>query len=134
MTTMVIKKNLVRAGFEGLFIRANDGLQALKAVAECLEDSRYQQILLLLDINLPIMDGFEVLCALKNDLVLSKIPVIMLSTTDDPREIERCYKNGCNAFVTKPLAPANFLETIQRLGLLIKTLKLPSIADDQRAA
>lgn len=130
----LIKKNLIRAGLEVLIVRASDGEQAIEAVTKSIGDSYSKQILLLLDINLPIMDGFEVLCALKKDLILSKVPVIMLTTTDDPREVERCYKNGCNAFITKPLEPIKFIETIQRLGLFIQTLKLPLVANDQTAA
>lgn len=80
--------------------------------------------LLLLDINMPRMDGVEVLSRMKGDPALKAIPVIMLTTTDDPREIERCYNLGCNAYVTKPVDFGQFAETLRRLGLFLQVVKV----------
>ena len=80
--------------------------------------------LLLLDINMPKMDGIEVLKRIKPDVKLKGIPVLMLTTTDDPREIEACYKLGCNAYIVKPVEYHKFQETLERLGFFIQIIKL----------
>ena len=80
--------------------------------------------LLLLDINMPKMDGIEVLRRIKASEDLKEIPVIMLTTTDDPREVETCYKIGCNVYVTKPIDFIKFTETLRRLGLFIQVVKI----------
>lgn len=80
--------------------------------------------LLLLDINMPKMDGIEVLERMKSDEELKEIPVIMLTTTDDPREVEACYKMGCNMYIAKPVDFVKFSETLKRLGLFIQIVKI----------
>jgi len=75
---------------------------------------------------MPRMDGLEVLKRLKSDPGLSTIPVIMLTTTDDPREIDECYLLGCNCYVTKPVEFKAFTETLRRLGLFIMIMRVSS--------
>jgi CheY-like chemotaxis protein len=66
-----------------------------------------------------------VLRLLKGDSRTASIPVIMLTTTDDPREIERCYQMGCSVYVTKPVEYAAFIEAIKRLGLFLQVVRVP---------
>lgn len=73
---------------------------------------------------MPRMDGIEVLRRLKNHDELKRIPVIMVSTTDDPPEIEKCYALGCNMYITKPLDYKLFSETLKRLGLFIQIVRV----------
>lgn len=80
--------------------------------------------ILLLDINMPKMDGIEVLSRMKDNPSTHDIPVIILTTTDDPREIDRCYRLGCNVYVTKPVDFASFGETLRRLGLFLQIMKV----------
>ncbi len=80
--------------------------------------------ILLLDINMPIMNGVEVLKLMKSDEILKKIPVIMLTTTDNPKEIDHCYALGCNIYITKPIDFIVFAETLKRLGLFIQIVSL----------
>lgn len=80
--------------------------------------------LLLLDINMPRMDGVEVLRRLKASDELRDIPVMMLTTTDDPREVEACYKIGCNIYITKPVDFLKFSDTLTNLGLFIQVVKI----------
>jgi len=75
--------------------------------------------LILLDVNMPGLDGAEVLRQIKAHPRKKKIPVIMLTTTDDPREIKRFYELGCSVYVTKPVDPGAFIEAIKRLGMFI---------------
>jgi CheY-like chemotaxis protein len=87
-------------------------------------------LLILLDINMPRVDGVEVLRRLKGDPKTTRIPVIMLTTTDDPREIQHCYELGCSVYVTKPVVYEEFIEAIKRLGLFLTIVKLPR--EDER--
>lgn len=79
--------------------------------------------LLLLDINMPRLNGVEVLARMKGDARLKDIPIMMLTTTEDPREVERCYRLGCNVYITKPVDFAQFAETLHRLGLFLQVVR-----------
>jgi DNA-binding NarL/FixJ family response regulator len=57
---------------------------------------------------------------------MAKLPIIMLTTTDDPREIHRCYQLGCNVYVTKPVEYDDFVEAVKRLGLFLQVVQLPN--------
>jgi CheY-like chemotaxis protein len=74
---------------------------------------------------MPKIDGIEVLRQIKADLLLKKIPVIMLTTTDDPREIDYCYSLGCNSYITKPVEFGAFSEALKRLGLFLMIVQIP---------
>jgi CheY-like chemotaxis protein len=64
--------------------------------------------LILLDINIPIYNGHEVLQIIKTDSKLKKIPVVMLTTSSHQRDIDKAYENYSNSYVKKPLAMENF--------------------------
>ena len=74
---------------------------------------------------MPGPDGFRVLAVLKDDPETREIPVIMLTTTDDPREIQRCYELGCSVYITKPVNYENFAEAIRQLGLFLSVIQIP---------
>ncbi|MCA1966137.1 MAG: response regulator [Flavobacterium sp.] len=71
--------------------------------------------LILLDINLPIYNGHEVLKKIKNDENLKKIPVIMLTTSAYSNDINQAYDNNCNSYVKKPLDMHEFLDAILKI-------------------
>ncbi|MBC8505714.1 MAG: response regulator [Anaerolineales bacterium] len=73
--------------------------------------------LVLLDINLPKIDGIEVLRQIKKDPELKTIPVIILSTSDNDEDIERCYGNGANSYIVKPVDFEKFRQAIQELKM-----------------
>lgn len=81
-------------------------------------------LLVILDVKMPRIDGIEVLRRIKADRNFDTTPVIMLTTTDDPREIARCYELGCNVYITKPVEYAAFVEAICRLGLFLQVVTL----------
>jgi DNA-binding NarL/FixJ family response regulator len=54
------------------------------------------------------------------------VPVIILTTTDDPGEITRCYELGCNVYITKPVEYERFTEAIRQLGLFLAVVKIPN--------
>lgn len=71
--------------------------------------------LILLDINIPIFNGLEVLQQIKKDEELRKIPVIMLTTSSNQKDIESAYKNYCNSYIKKPLEMDDFMEAILKI-------------------
>src|SRR5437764_14955428 len=110
-------------------VHLHDGPAALDYLLPVREELRARQLppcLMLLDLNLPGCSGMEVLAHLKRDVRTKHIPVIMLTTTDDPREMEQCYALGCNAYLTKPVAYDQFIAVIQKLGWLLTELEVPA--------
>jgi CheY-like chemotaxis protein len=124
----LVRRNLQRAGVANEVIHVADGQAALHFVhreGPFAGRSRNSPLLVLLDINMPILDGVETLRRLKAEEATRHIPVIMLTTTDDPREIARCYELGCSVYVTKPVAYERFVEAIRQLGLFLQVVQIP---------
>ena len=124
----LIQRNLERVGVVNGFTRLKDGQETLDYLfAEGPYAGRPvgETTLLLLDINMPRVDGVEVLRRLKADPRTAGMPVIMLTTTDDPREVERCYRLGCSVYITKPVDYQAFIEAIKRLGLFLQVVQVP---------
>jgi len=123
----LIKEGLEESGVCNRMIRFSNGEEVwhfLTGTGDKEVKDKSKTYLLLLDINMPRMDGVEVLKRMKGSEELKEIPVMMLTTTDDPREVEQCYKLGCNAYITKPVDFGDFAETLKRLGLFIKIVKI----------
>ena len=125
----LIEKNLRRAGLNNPIERFEDGQFVLDFLFGRGERRRSPETpyLLLLDIRMPKIDGVEVLRQLKEDAELRKIPVIILTTTDDPREVERCHALGCSTYIVKPVDYDRFAEAIQNLGLFVGLVQVPEI-------
>jgi len=124
----LVQRNLERAGLLNGFLRVRDGQELLDCLAS--RGSSHEQTLgdalvILLDINMPRIDGIEALRQIKANPETHRIPVIMLTTTDDPREIDRCYELGCNVYVTKPVEYDGFIDAIRRLGLFLQIVQRP---------
>jgi CheY-like chemotaxis protein len=125
---ILIRENLEAAGLRNRIEHFRDGQAVLDFLAQRRPDDR-ESYLVLLDIRMPKLDGIEVLRRLKADPELSTLPVIMLTTTDDAREIERCYKLGCNVYIQKPVDYDRFAEAIRRLGLFVPLLLIPAVRE-----
>ena len=124
----LVQRNLERAGLANGLHRLKDGQEALdflRGEGDYAGRNPNQPVLVLLDIKMPRVDGVEVLRQLKADPRTALIPVIMLTTTDDPREIQRCYELGCSVYVTKPVDYQGFVEAIKRLGLFLQVVRVP---------
>jgi CheY-like chemotaxis protein len=129
----LIEKNLRRGGVINQIIRFDDGQKAVDFLfksGEYADDRNPAPLLVLLDLNLPVLDGCQVLQRIKSDERTRKIPVVMLTTTDSPQEIDRCYDLGCNIYVVKPVEYVQFSAAIRNLGLFLSIVKIP---DDEPA-
>lgn len=120
------RRNLERAGFGGEVFRMRDGQELL----DSLEEERNRglagrRLVVLLDIRMPKVDGFEALSRIKSNPRTQPIPVYMFTTTDNPSEISRAFRLGCNAWVTKPVAYEAFATTVGRLCEFLSAAQVP---------
>jgi len=118
----LIEKNLRRANITNAIVNVTDGQQAIDYL---FSNGRAQSLLVLLDLNMPVLDGYQVLERMKADERTKHIPVIILTTTNDTREISRCYELGCNVYITKPVNYEQFSDAIRKLGLFMAVLMIP---------
>jgi CheY-like chemotaxis protein len=126
----LIEKNLRRASIKNEMLRFTDGQQILDFLFRRGEGRQREDCapyLLLLDIRIPKIDGVEVLRQIKQDEELRKIPVIMLTTTDDPLEVDACHRLGCSHYIVKPVEYDKFSAALGQLGLFLKIVQVPQI-------
>ncbi len=122
----LIEKSFRRSGLANPIQRFADGTTALRHLFENrTADRGNRPSVILLDLNLPDVSGIDVLKRIKDDPSARLIPVIVLTTTDDKIEVQRCYDVGCNVYVTKPLADQGFADVIRHLGQLIALMRVP---------
>ena len=127
----LIEKNIRRAGVNNELIAFVNGASALEYLLGSDgsgEVSSRRQLLVLLDLNLPDMAGVEVLTNIKNNVHLKRTPVVVLTTTDDSREIQNCYDLGANVYITKPVNYDGFSNAIRQLGLFFSVIQVPENA------
>ncbi len=125
---LLIEKNIRRAGVGNAILHLRDGTSAIDFLfGPQARDRRgeHMPFMILLDLNLPDMSGADILRRVKGDDMLRRAPVIVLTTTDDKAEIDRCYDLGCNVYITKPLIYQNFAEAIRQLGLFLSVIQIP---------
>lgn len=120
----LIAEGLRESGVMNRILRFKDGQELWEFFMGAEGKLNERHYLLLLDINMPRMDGVEVLRRMKSDSLLKEIPIMMLTTTDDPREVENCYSLGCSVYITKPVDFGKFAETLTRIGLFIQVIKV----------
>jgi CheY-like chemotaxis protein len=77
-----------------------------------------------------VLDGYQVLERMKAAELTKRIPVVILTTTDDTREVSRCYDLGCNVYMTKPVDYQQFSEAIRKLGLFLSVVTIPDGGDN----
>jgi CheY-like chemotaxis protein len=117
---VLTKRYLEGLGLCNEIVRLADGQEALDFFYRrggCLEMDAGKQYVLMLDIRMPGIDGVEVLETFQNDEKLKDVPVIMLTTTNNPHEIERCYKLGCSAYIVKPVKYSTYIDAMRKVGL-----------------
>ena len=120
------RRNMERAGFRGEVLRMRDGQELLDTLRGEREQSLTgRRLVVLLDIRMPKINGFEALSRIKSNPRTRPIPVYMFTTTDNPVEISRGFQLGCNAWVTKPVAYEAFATTVGRLCEFLQATQVP---------
>lgn len=124
----LIEKNVRRAGVNNEIVPFTNGTAALDYIlgADRSGDvSQGRYLLILLDLNLPDMSGIDILEKVKSNQHTKRLPVVILTTTDDEREIQRCYDLGANVYITKPVEYESFANAIRQLGLFFSVMQIP---------
>ena len=123
----LIEKNIRRAGILNDITHFTDGTSALDYLFNASDGPALNgPALVLLDLNLPDMSGTDILARIKNGpAALKRTPVVVLTTTDDKVEIQRCYDLGCNVYITKPVNYESFAQAIRQLGLFLSVIQVP---------
>ena len=130
----LVRRNLRRAGLNSEPVHVRDGQEVLDYIyrrGPWTERTTHAGLVLLLDLNMPRLGGLEVLRRLRSDPKLSRIPIFVLTTTDDPAELDRCYALGASACIIKPVDYAAFSDTVQRLGQFLMTVRIPGETPSQ---
>jgi CheY-like chemotaxis protein len=125
----LIERNIRRAGVNNEIVPFTNGTDALNYLLG--EDGSGEAhasrcLLVLLDLNLPDMTGVDILTKVKSNPHLRRSPVIVLTTTDEQTEIQRCYDLGANVYITKPVNYESFAHAIRQLGLFLAVMQVPA--------
>ena len=113
---LMIEEALENAQTQTVVSRVADGREALDYLhREAPYESALRPDLILLDLNMPRMDGRETLAAIKNDEALKAIPVIILTTSGAEPDITSSYQHRANAYVTKPFGLDDFEATVRQI-------------------
>lgn len=106
-----------KSGLKNPIFRCSDGDEALEFL---FRRGRFADVprpgVILLDLNLPGTDGREVLAEIKADASLKQIPVIVLTTSSDNRDVQACYNAGASSYIQKPVDLDGFMRAIERLN------------------
>ena len=121
----LIQMNLKRAGVKNIKW-AKNGREALDFL-QGEGKEKIHRILMLLDINMPVLNGMETLKIIKNDEILKVLPVVMLTTTDNPAEVKACYDLGCNFYIKKPVDYKVFMNTVREIASFASVCILPEV-------
>jgi two-component system response regulator len=116
LTILAFKRN----SFNNRFVILRDGAEAIDYFSQSSERDQLKEgalpSLILLDLNLPKVNGLEVLRHLRANESTKFTPVIVLSTSKDKKDIQTSYINGANSYIIKPVDFSEFLESVKRLG------------------
>ena len=96
-------------------VRCEDGQEALDYLQQQEAKDAIKPGIILLDLNLPGIDGRDVLKTLKSHATMKNIPIVVLTTSNDERDIQACYDLGANTYIQKPVGLENFFDAIQKL-------------------
>ena len=130
-----LSRAIDKAQFDNPIYRCEDGEEALDFL---YHEAEYQDrtiaprpTVIILDLNLPGTDGKEVLAAIKSDRDLQSIPVIIFSTSSNPKDIEACYRHGIGGYIVKPMDLTKLHKLIETLlSYWFKAVELPLVPDE----
>jgi CheY-like chemotaxis protein len=117
----LIEAALRQAGIMHTIHHCIDGTSALAYIA----GERQGPALILLDLDLPDIRGEDVLRRIKGEPRLRRMPVVVLTASDDRQAINRCYDLGCNIYMAKPIDHDQLTDAIRQLGLFLAVIQMP---------
>jgi two-component system response regulator len=121
---------LEETGISTPVVLATDGVEALDYLfatgAHADRDASVMPRVVLLDINLPKVNGFQVLQRLRGDAATELLPVVMLTSSDEQHDVQASYRSGANSYVRKPMDFSQFVETVRQLGAYWLLLNVPA--------
>ena len=115
----LIKAALEDAHFGNDIVVVENGEEAIDFLYKRGRFAHYtgdEPVFVLLDIKMPMMDGIEVLKIIRADAAFNKLPIIMLTSSSNSRDIQSCYDNGANSYVVKPINVKDFVGVVQEIG------------------
>ena len=115
--SLLIKRMLERAEVTQEIILFDNGFEFLSYISENIHSG--EKYLVLLDLNLPVLNGFQILEKLRNIASMDKLPVYVMSTTVRRSDVEQAYSSGCTNFLRKPITYDNLINKIQQNGLIL---------------
>lgn len=110
---------LREANFGNEIIVAEDGEEALDVLykrGKFAETHSDKPVFILLDIKMPMMNGIEVLKLIRGDRSFDNVPIVMMTSSNDTRDLEECYENGANSYVVKPVKISDFIKVVKNIG------------------
>ena len=125
------KKHLKRAGIRNTIVHFNNGNELMDYLKKSNSSGTYLEeglgYVIIMDLKMPQLDGFETLKLLKRNRTFSVIPTIMFSTSDDPKEIFQCYQQGCNGYIVKPVMSKDFSSFMKKLVNFFRIIQIPKV-------
>ena len=120
---MTIKRALKDLSVENQLVNTSNGEQALEYLRT---DGNKKPCVILLDLNMPKMNGIEFLTVIKADMTLRKVPVVVLTTSSQQQDITECFKLGVAGYIVKSVDYEKFVKTIRTVNLYWTISELPS--------
>lgn len=127
----LVTEALQHSGISNKMLRFSDGRGLLDFLFTDKQGPKQQGsggYLLLLQTSIPKIDGIGVLEKIKQDEQLKRVPVIMLSTIDEPGVIEHCYSLGCSIYIVTPAERETFTDVVGKLGLFLSAIDVPQVS------
>lgn len=122
----LIQHGLARSGIRNQIVHAENGRELLDMLEDYVgKTGKAPPAIVLMDIRMPVMNGIEALKHIREKSLLSAMPVIMLSTSDDPGDVTHSYRAGCNAYVSKPVDFGEFKMAMTDLARFIQRMEVP---------
>jgi CheY-like chemotaxis protein len=125
----LVRRNFARGGLDAHAVHVHDGQELLDYLYRrdaWRQRQHHDALVVLLDLNMPRLGGLEVLDRMKADPRLAHIPVFVLTTTDNPAELNRCYDRGASACLVKPVDYGAFSDLVRRLAELLAVANPPA--------
>jgi len=123
----LLTENLKDLGLKNEIIIFDNGQKALDELLNPDSSLYPGYIMVFLDLNLPGLNGWQVLQRMRKNKITENIPVCILTTTENQSEVERCYENGCNMYISKPVDYVDYKDVVNKIATIITSVRVPII-------